>query len=76
MNQSATFDPVSNAIVATKVTPYQKVDDYFKNQNLLEKVCCVAEQTPATWCANQAVFEGEVGLHASDGIYQSELANT
>ena len=76
MNQSATFDPEHNAIVATKVTPYQKVEDYFKNKDLHEKVCFIAEQSPDSWNVNQAKFEGEGGLHNPDDIHHDVLSNT
>ncbi len=75
MNQSASFDPKLNAIVADSVTPYQKVEDYFKNQSLKDKTFFVASHKPVAWHANQKHFEGEGGLHQPDALKEAQLAN-
>ena len=61
MNQSANYNEVLNAIIADSVTPYQKVDDYFKNQQLKDKTFFVSDTVPTAWHTNQKVFEGEGG---------------
>jgi cellobionic acid phosphorylase len=73
MNQSARYVPEVGGIVASSVTPYQKVADYFKNKLLKDKTFLVAEQAPDSWEARQEAFEGEGGLHAPSAICSGEL---
>lgn len=73
MNQSAQYRPDLGGIVATCVTPYQKVADYFKNKQFKDTTFLLADQPPASWEARQAVFEGEGGLHHPTGVRQEEL---
>jgi cellobionic acid phosphorylase len=68
MNQSADFYKELNGIVASSITPYQKVEDYFKNQHLKDKTFLLSKHQPTSWCANQPVFEGEGGLHNPDAL--------
>ncbi len=75
MNQSATYDATLGGIVADCVTPYQKIEDYFKNQNLKDKVCLLSEQPPFAFETRQARFEGEGGLHKPDAVMAEQLAN-
>ena len=75
MNQSATYNETLNAIVADSVTPYQKVEDYFKNQQLKDKTFFLSDTRPTAWHANQKVFEGEGGLHQPDALKAELLAN-
>jgi cellobionic acid phosphorylase len=74
MNQSAQYRPELNGIVASCVTPYQKVSDYFKNRNFKDKTFFLADQAPTAWEARQEAFEGEGGLHYPSGVLQEELA--
>ncbi|WP_417458429.1 GH36-type glycosyl hydrolase domain-containing protein [Kordiimonas sp.] len=73
MNQGAQYDDELQAIVASYVTPYQKVADYFKNQSFREKSFLMAEKRPDAWCARLSAFEGEGGLHHPDGVVASAL---
>lgn len=75
MNQSATYDETLNGIVASAVTPYQKVEQYFKNKELKDKTFFIANKKPIAWHANQATFEGEGGLHSPDAINAEVLLN-
>ena len=75
MNQSAKYDAALGGIVANCVTPYQKIDDYFKNQTLKDKVCLLSEQTPLAFETRQARFEGEGGLHKPDAVMAEQLAD-
>jgi len=75
MNQSASYDEQLNAIVANSVTPYQKVEDYFKNQGLAEKTFLAASEAPSAWTANMRAFEGDGGLHNPDALGQPQLPN-
>lgn len=75
MNQSASFNEQVNGIVASSVTPYQKVEQHFKNKDLKDMTFFIADKKPVSWHANQADFEGEGGLHFPDGIQDEILSN-
>lgn len=74
MNQSAEWRADLGGIVASSITPYQKVADYFKNQHLKDKTFFLCERTPEAWEANQQAFEGEGGLHAPSALQADQLA--
>jgi len=74
MSQSATFDPELNAIVASSVTPYQKVEQYFENKNLKDKTFLASLNSPCGWLANQQLFEGGGGLHNPDALSYTQLS--
>ncbi len=74
MNQSGRYRPDLGGIVASCVTPYQKVADYFKNKNFKDKTFFLADAAPVAWEARQGAFEGEGGLHYPAGVQQEELA--
>ena len=74
MNQSAEYRPDMKGIVASSVTPYQKLQDYFKNKNFKDKTYLLCETAPDAWETNQGQFEGEGGLHAPDALAASRLA--
>jgi len=76
MNQSALFDEKLNGIVSSSVTPYQKVEDHFKQQTFKDKTYLIADIKPTSWCANQNSFEGEGGLHNPGAIKQVKLDNS
>jgi len=74
MNQSAQYRPDLAGIVASCVTPYQKVADYFKNRNFKDKTFFLADPAPMAWEAGQEAFEGEGGLQNPRGVQQEELS--
>lgn len=74
MNQSASYVPELTGVIASSVTPYQKVADYFKNKHFKDKTFLVADRPPTAWETRQGVFEGEGGLHNPDGVQREELA--
>ncbi len=76
MNQSADFNAQLNGIIADSITPYQKVEDYFKNSNLHDKTFLLADKTPNSWLANQSIFEGEGGLSNPSALKNSQLCKT
>jgi cellobionic acid phosphorylase len=76
MNQSGQFDNGLNAVVCRSIEPYQKVDDYFKNQCLHELTFLAADVPVDAWETSQHVFEGEGGLHAPSAIQQASLNNS
>ena len=75
MNQSAQYRPDLGGIVASDVTPYQKVADYFKHRQFKYKTFLLADPTPVAWEARQEAFEGEGGLHNPTGVQQEQLSN-
>jgi len=73
MNQSAQYEPTLNAIVASSVTPYQKVEQYFENKTLKDKTFLASMKQPKSWTATQQSFEGMGGLHNPDGLMNDKL---
>ena len=74
MNQSAEYRADLGGIVASCVTPYQKVADYFKNKNFKDKTFFLHDQEPSAWEAKQETFEGEGGLHNPSALQNQFLA--
>ena len=74
MNQSAEYRPDLGGIVASSVTPYQKLPDYFKNKDFKDKTVFLCEDAPDAWECAQGAFEGEGGLHAPDALRADLLA--
>jgi cellobionic acid phosphorylase len=75
MNQSAEYREDLGGIVASSITPYQYVKDYYKNKLLKDKTYFLCETPPNSWeCMNQA-FEGEGGLHAPSALMEPALKN-
>ncbi|HNG60048.1 MAG TPA: NdvB protein [Cellvibrionaceae bacterium] len=75
MNQGAQYRPDLGGIVASCVTPYQKVADHFKNKYFKDKTFFIADRTPTAWEAKQEAFEGEGGLHNPTGTQGQTLDN-
>ena len=75
MNQSAEFDASLDAIVAQKITPYQKIEDYYKQQHFAEMTFLATDQQVKNWCASSRAFEGEGGLHNPDALKLQSLGN-
>jgi cellobionic acid phosphorylase len=73
MNQSAAYDPELAAIVAQRISPYQKVDDYYAQQEFHELTFLMAQRTPSSWEARQSQFEGNYGLHRPEGVEHKKL---
>jgi cellobionic acid phosphorylase len=74
MNQSAEFNYDSQALVATYVTPYQKLEEYPRLKNTAQKTFLCADREPDSWCANQSGFEGCGGLSAPEAL-KSDVLN-
>lgn len=74
MNQSAEYRADLGGMVATCVTPYQKVADHFKNKLFKDKTFFLHEQAPTSWEAKQETFEGEGGLHNPSGLQEETLS--
>lgn len=75
MNQGAQYRPDLGGIVASCVTPYQKVADHFKNKYFKDKTFFIADRAPSAWEAKQEAFEGEGGLHNPSGTQSDTLSN-
>lgn len=74
MNQSAEYREDLGGIVATCVTPYQKVADHFKNKFFKDKTFFLHEKQPTAWETKQETFEGEGGLHNPSGLQTDTLS--
>ena len=74
MNQGANFDTELNAIIASSVTPYQKVSDYPRQKDYKDMTFLLADRTPSSWTSHQVSFEGEGGLHNPDDIRAESLS--
>lgn len=74
MNQSAEYRADLGGLVATCVTPYQKVADHFKNKFFKDKTFFLHSEKPDAWEAKQERFEGEGGLHNPDGLQAEQLS--
>lgn len=68
MNMGGHFDVALNAVVCTSVTPYQKVEQYFKNKHLKDITFLAANRVPDHFEVAQQAFEGEGGLHAPSAL--------
>lgn len=74
MNQSAQYREDLGGIVASCVTPYQKVADYFRMRGFKDKTFFLTDRTPIAWETSREAFEGEGGLHYPDGVCREELS--
>lgn len=75
MNQSADFDADLNGVIGSKITPYQKVDDYFVQKGYQDLTFLIADKEVDSWTASLRGFEGEGGLVDPDGLKDESLGN-
>jgi len=75
MNQSARYRPHLQALVGKYVTPYQNLEDYFKNKNLKDLTYFIHDRQPDFYEACRDTFEGEGGIQRPSGIQQASLGN-
>ena len=73
MNQSAQYRQDLGGVVGSCVTPYQKLEDYYKNKDLKDKTFFLHDRTPDAWEACRDTFEGEGGIHRPTGTQQEML---
>jgi len=76
MNQSGEYRADLGGVVASSVTPYQKVADYFKQKDFKDKTYFLCEQAPLAWDVRQSAFEGEGGLHSPSAVRAQQLGNS
>jgi cellobionic acid phosphorylase len=74
MNQSAVYRPDLGGIVASCVTPYQKVEDYERVRRLKDQTFLLHDTVPDAWETVLQTFEGEGGLQRPDAIGTGLLA--
>lgn len=75
MNQSAKYRPDLGGVVGKCITPYQKVEDYFKHKDFKDLTFFLHDRNPDAFETNREVFEGEGGLHKPSSIEQEKLAD-
>jgi cellobionic acid phosphorylase len=68
MNQSAEYRSDLGGIVASSVTPYQKLDDYERVSSLKDRTFLLHDRQPDAWEAARDAFEGDGGLTAPDSL--------
>ncbi len=74
MNQAGRYRPDLGGVVCDSVTPYQKVEDWFRQREFKDRTVLLHDRAPDAWEACQAAFEGEGGLHAPDALAATLLA--
>ncbi|MCH2055613.1 MAG: NdvB protein [Thalassotalea sp.] len=73
MNREACFDSALDAIIASSITPYQKLEEYYQNKALKDTSFLLSESTPDSWCCLRNAFEGEQGLHQPQALLSEQL---
>ena len=73
MNQSGRYRSDLGGIVCDSATPYQKVEDWFRQRDFMDRTVLLHDRRPDAWEANQAAFEGEGGLHAPAAVVARDL---
>ncbi|MBV7535002.1 NdvB protein [Duganella sp. sic0402] len=76
MNQSGEYRADLGGVVASSVTPYQKVADYFKQKDFKDKTYFLCEHAPDAWEVRQSAFEGEGGLQHPSAIQAEQLGGS
>jgi len=76
MNQSGEYRADLGGVVASSITPYQKVADYFKQKDFKDKTYFLCEQAPDAWEVRQSAFEGEGSLNRPAAIDAETLGGS
>ena len=76
MNQGGAYETDVGGIVASCVTPYQKVADYFKQKDFKDLTYFLHDKNPDAWEVRQSLFEGEGGLQHPDALQSPTLSNS
>ena len=76
MNQSGRYREDLGGIVCDSVTPYQKVEDWFRQREFKDRTVLLHDRVPDAWEASQAAFEGAGGLHAPDAVVAGSLGGS
>lgn len=75
MNMSGRYHENINAVIAKCISPYQKVEEYFKNQNDKDLTFLISDKAPNSWECSQQAFEGDTGLHNPEALLAKHLNN-
>lgn len=75
MNQSAEYDTELGGIVASSITPYQKLADLPAVRRLKDLTFLLHDTPPDAWEASGAAFEGHGGLSRPAALERPLLAN-
>jgi cellobionic acid phosphorylase len=75
MNQAACYREDLGGVVASSVTPWQKLEEYPAVRSLKDRTFLLHDQAPLAWETSRDAFEGEGGLHDPDALRRPELAN-
>ncbi|VUD58496.1 Cellobionic acid phosphorylase [Thalassocella blandensis] len=75
MNQSARYREDLGAIVGHYITPYQKLEDYFRNKHLKDLTFFLHDKPPQAYEACREAFEGEGGVQHPSAIAATSLSN-
>ena len=73
MNQYGQYHSDPQAIVCSSITPYQKLEDYYKIKNFSDITFLLADREPIAWEACSEAFEGEGGIAFPSAIQNEEL---
>lgn len=73
MNQSARYRPDLGGIVASCITPYQKLEDYEKVRSFRDLTCLLHDCEPDAWETSRDAFEGEGGIRNPSAIGAAAL---
>jgi cellobionic acid phosphorylase len=77
MNQGAKYRKDLGGVVASCISPYQKVEDYPKQKYFKDKTFFMCETPPVAWETRLSAFEGDGGLKAPTAIIEAaELSNS
>ena len=68
MNMGGHFDADLGAVICTSTTPYQAVEDHFRNRHLKDITFLAADRRPDHFEVSQQAFEGEGGLAAPSAL--------
>ncbi|BCE01535.1 GH36-type glycosyl hydrolase domain-containing protein [Marinicellulosiphila megalodicopiae] len=72
MNMGGDFDKELNAVVCTCISPYQKVEDHFKQKHFKDITYLTADRTPNSYEVALQKFEGDGGLHNPSALQDKQ----
>ena len=75
MNTEGAYDSEIGGMLAYTLTPYRKLEDYYKIKNFKDYTYLLCDQKETGWSANLNDFEGDGGLRCPDGIMGETLDN-
>lgn len=76
MNTEGGYNDEIGGMLAYTITPYRKLEDYYKNKNLKDYTYLVSDVKADYWEANLSTFEGVGGLRRPDALAKEHLTCT